>query len=447
MVLEAVTSDVNESASASGTSDSTSASSAAVRRIQAAQIPPNSCRSDDCSTISSAAVVACFRELKDEIAKNDDLALKNNELASKNNAVASENKELTTRVIELQEAFNATQNEMKDLQMQALDRLALIQSSVQALMTQTYELHEYPIPRLFIVLPQDISSWNPLDLLSNKFRLYFLCECGEHTKSTNSKIPHHIHLARHEGYDIARPNEFFQQYGSYALTLLKMLKYGIAVAGVVVPAVGFVVPAVSRSSDLVAERLKKLKDTIEPGLNKTIDYIEKKFADQGEAVVEQNGGDEALEGVDLRQLESFLKNKDKDRVLGNLYRTVTAEGHVKWVCIDHYRENYQGKVAKAFCDTVKSLGGSFDEIMGRAVVTLRSRVQAEQFYHILVNAKSVYELGITLDWNTAQADFKQLRDILSQTCVGVLELHVCGDGPISDIFYPGWRYNHIVDIM
>ncbi|KAI8359012.1 hypothetical protein B0O80DRAFT_443143 [Mortierella sp. GBAus27b] len=137
----------------------------------------------------------------------------------------------------MQEAFDAKQEEVKQLQIQALSQLALLQNRVSALVTQTYELHEYPIPRLFVVLPQDTSSWDPINLFSNKFRLYFLCECGEHTKSTNSKIPHHIHIAKHEGYEISRPNEFFEQYGHYVLTILRMLRFGISVAGVVIPAV------------------------------------------------------------------------------------------------------------------------------------------------------------------------------------------------------------------
>ncbi|KAI8358933.1 hypothetical protein B0O80DRAFT_442584, partial [Mortierella sp. GBAus27b] len=73
---------------------------------------------------------------------------------------------------------------------------------------------------------------------------------------------------------------------------------------------------------------------------------------------------EALEGADLRRLETFLKNKDGNKVLGNLYRTVTSEGHVKWVCIDHYRENYHEKAVKAFRATVESMRGSFDENIG-----------------------------------------------------------------------------------
>ncbi|KAG0006684.1 hypothetical protein BGZ65_005162 [Modicella reniformis] len=39
-------------------------------------------------------------------------------------------------------------------------------------------------------------------------------------------------LAKHEGYDIAQPTEFFDQYDFYVLTILRMLKFGISVAGV-----------------------------------------------------------------------------------------------------------------------------------------------------------------------------------------------------------------------
>ena len=78
-----------------------------------------------------------------------------------------------------------------DMQKQALDRLVAVQGKVQAILIQNYELHEYPILRLFIVLPKDSSRWDPVNLFQNKFRLYFLCECGEHTKSgQNSNTPH-----------------------------------------------------------------------------------------------------------------------------------------------------------------------------------------------------------------------------------------------------------------
>ncbi|KAF9353880.1 hypothetical protein BGX34_011308 [Mortierella sp. NVP85] len=434
---------------------------------------------DGLVVLPNEQLVACLQSLNTKMVENNALASRIMELVSENNRLATENNGLTACVIKLQEELGAKQDEMKGLQMQALDRLALIQNSVQALLTQTYELHEYPIPRLFIVLPKDSSSWDPLDIFANKFRLYFLCECGEHTKSTNSKIPHYIHVAKHEGYDITRPNEFFQQYGSYVLTILRMLKLGITVAGVAVPAVSQLVRV--DTMDRFAESLKELTKTIEPGLNQAISYIEKVSEDEGEAnqgLEGQMTNNEALEGADLRQLESFLKKKDSDRVLGDLYRTVTTEGHVKWVCIDHFRENYHEKAAKAFRDTVEVLYGSFDENIGRVEVYLYSRVQAEQFYLALEKAKSVYELEVTFDndWDTTQSDFKRLRDALAKSNVGVLDLdlipygsltpyrlrggylsmysiyrHIRSleytDGPTSDILNRNQRYDPIFDIM
>jgi hypothetical protein len=35
---------------------------------------------------------------------------------------------------------------------------------------------------------------------------------------------------------------------------------------------------------------------------------------------------EALESADLRKLDVFLKGKDENKVLGNLYRTVRMKG-------------------------------------------------------------------------------------------------------------------------
>ncbi|KAF9994408.1 hypothetical protein BGZ65_009969, partial [Modicella reniformis] len=98
------------------------------------------------------------------------------------------------------------QEEMRQMQQRALDRLAIIQIRVQAILIQNYELHEYPIPRLFIVLPIAVGLCDKFkSLFSEQFRLYFLCECGAYTMSNDSKTPHEIHLAKHEGYDLEQP--------------------------------------------------------------------------------------------------------------------------------------------------------------------------------------------------------------------------------------------------
>ncbi|KAF9176301.1 hypothetical protein BGZ49_006423, partial [Haplosporangium sp. Z 27] len=114
---------------------------------------------------------------------------------------------------------------LKEIQ-EIKDRLILIQSKTEAILTQNYELLEYTIPRLFIVLPDTSTSWEPTTMFYTKFRLHFICECGEHTKAPGSKIPHHLHLANHEGYVINKPTQFFEKYGPFLMLMLEMIKLG-----------------------------------------------------------------------------------------------------------------------------------------------------------------------------------------------------------------------------
>ncbi|KAF9345416.1 hypothetical protein BGX34_004786 [Mortierella sp. NVP85] len=361
----------------------------------------------------SDIVKRCLHELKTEMIKNT---------------------ELSTRVIEL-----IRQKELKDQPINQMDQIPLIRERIQSILSRNYKLYENPIPRLFIVLPMvHPSSWNSQDPFSNASRLYFLCDCGEHTMSTNSRTSHRVHLANHEGYDITRPKEFFRQYGHYVLTILQMLKFGISMAGTTVPALPKLIE--TKSNDQSPTSLRFLEESIEFSIDLIMEYVGKSTA--------QLDSNEAPESVDLRQLETFLKTNNQSRVLGNLYRTVTLEGHVKWVCINHYRENHPETAAMKFRDTVRSLKGLFDEHLGRAEVLLESRDEADQFHLALEKAKAIYELKIDLDWSTTQSDFMRLRDILMKTNVGVLELDLnFQGGPDSDTSNRPKRHDPIFDIM
>ncbi|KAG0217441.1 hypothetical protein BGX33_010626, partial [Mortierella sp. NVP41] len=305
---------------------------------------------------------------------------------------------------DLQRQLNDMQQVMLQMQQQALDRLADMNGRIQALLTQTYELHEYPIPRLFIVLPNNTSKWDPISLLNNQFRLYFLCECGEHTKvlngDNNTKIPHHIHLAKHEGYDLQRPTEFFQKYGRYMLTLLEMIKYGVTIAGFAVPALAAV------SAPGAIDMFQNSLDTIsQSAVNQSIEYLQNLSGQDPEEQdpVKDNKaspftGQEALEGADLRHLETFIKSKDQHRALGNLYRTITQQGHVKWVCIDHYRLAYKEQDQQVFATAVELNGGHYDPHLSRVTVSLGSKIRAAGFFDALAKARRVDELVVTFDW-------------------------------------------------
>ncbi|KAF9932720.1 hypothetical protein BGZ67_004596 [Mortierella alpina] len=292
--------------------------------------------------------------LQSSLDKNAELTAQ--ELSAKQEELSAKQEE----AIRLEKKVLDNQEERKQLQVKALEQLA------------------YP------------SGWDILEPFTDKYRLYFLCECGDHTKKagSNSNIPHKVHFAKHEGYEITRPTEFFQHYGPYVLTILKMLKFGVSVASVAVPAVTHLINA--DALDHVGKGLQHLKDCIEPGMDQVICKIEKNSVDEGEAVesfTDQMENKEALEGADLRKLETFLKDKDENKVLGNVYRTVTVEGHVKWVCMDHYRENYSQMAVEAFRPTMDSLGGSFDENIGLVQVKLQSSRSANQLYLTLGNSE------------------------------------------------------------
>ncbi|KAG0003305.1 hypothetical protein BGZ65_001840 [Modicella reniformis] len=270
------------------------------------------------------------------------------------------NKKLQQHIVQMQKTIDEKQDQTIRMQQQALDRLAIIQDQVQTVLTQTYELHEYPIPRLFIVLPKAADLRDKFkNLFSDQFRLYFLCECGTHTMSEDSKIPHQIHMAKHEGYDLEQPTKFFERYGSYVLTLMQMIKYGIVTAGLFVPPLANF--RIVDGLDTTQKHLEYLKKNIVPLVADTIDFLQdiKSNNEAGsELATEQLEFDqlEVLEGADLRQLESYLRIKDQGRVLGNLYRTVTHEGHVKWVCFDHYKINYRESAILKLRDIVEVNG-------------------------------------------------------------------------------------------
>jgi len=333
------------------------------------------------------------------------------------------NRTLSDRIMKLQEETKRFKHQ------------APLQTHVDTLLADTYDSYKNPIPRLFVVLPQDITSWNSTDLFLNKFRLYFLCECGEHTRTTSSKVAHHIHFAKHEGYEVICPKELFHRFRSNILSTLNVLKIGISEAGVTMPALTHLIrPGVIDTSTVSPDKLEMM----ERMMNQIIGHIEITSTDEND--------NDTAGGVNLTELEPFLKN-NRRVALGNLYRTVNSNGHIRWICIDHYREMHQEKATKAIRDTVVSLEGSFDENLGCVKVALRSRDQADRFHLALEEAKFVYELKIDLCWDTTRSDFKRLRDALVQTNVGVLELDLNSrDGSASDT--TGRNQHHpIFDIM
>ncbi|KAG0293597.1 hypothetical protein BGZ98_002110, partial [Dissophora globulifera] len=314
------------------------------------------------------------------------------------------------------------------------DRVSLIQSRTEAILTQQLDLTEYPIPRLFIALPEETAMHGSRNWFRTKFRLHFICECGTHTKASGGMVPNHFHLAKHEGYLICQPTEFFKKYGPFLLLMLELIKVGTSIAGHTVPAlaslksVGFI-DSVQQNVESVTAQIDYSLECIDKQLTKIRASSSEDFVDTEPrtAVTQQDltnylSNVEGLKGAELRQLRSFLKTSEEENLLGNLYRMTTSDGHVKWVCYDHYRASNQEQHAQKIHDVVNQARGKFDEQLGRIRITLTSSSTANEFYNTLSNSKGVIELVVDLEWRCTESDLGELRDTLKKSSVQVLRL-------------------------
>ncbi|CAO3567032.1 unnamed protein product [Mortierella alpina] len=322
--------------------------------------------------------------------------------------------------------------EVSKLQKQMNDRLILIQNKTEAILTQQLEIAEYPIPRLFIVLPEEPVKYDPANWFRTKFRLHFICECGEHTEAANSKIKHHLHLAKHEGYIVREPTKFFERYGPFLLLMLELIKFGTAVAGHVVPALATLqavelVDTVKQSVELITAKIDLSLECIDKQLTKVQSSLpEDSVSSESQAIRTPQeldnylNGVEGVEGVELPQLRSFLKTSDEETLLGNLYRMTTSDGHVKWVCRDHYRASYQEKQVEKLREVVKLARGQFDEQLGKIKIALTSSFEAVEFYTTVRKAQGVLELDISLRWECNKGDLDTFRAALRSSRVSIV---------------------------
>ncbi|KAK3820195.1 MAG: hypothetical protein J3Q66DRAFT_439234 [Benniella sp.] len=343
--------------------------------------------------------------------------------------------------------------QMLEKQQQTLNRQVLLEKRVQALMTQNYELHEYPIPRLFIVLPKPKKHKDKfIHPFKRQFRLYFLCECGEHTTGVGrGNLPDKIHLAKHEGYDLDQPNEFFERYGSYVLAMLRFLKYGTMAAGIVVPPLALfkVVDGLGAIQKSLAATTNGIRSLVDQTIKHIQDIQGNTQNDIGTATGPMALEDiEALEGADLRQLQLYLNDKDKGRVLGDLFRVFTPEGHVKWVCIDHYKENYRKAAMQRLKDVIKANDGLLNS--QQAYIKLGHSSAANQFYEALIKARGIQCLDVNLNWSFTLDDLRKLASAVSKANIIDFTLGKHTDikePPLLDMINNGCRYGPIVEMM
>ncbi|KAG0333128.1 hypothetical protein BG000_009455 [Podila horticola] len=181
--------------------------------------------------------------------------------------------------------------EIWELQKQMNDRLVLIQSKTEAILTQNlWRTHQ--------------ASGGYLGTRKQYF--------SRTAPSNACKI-----------YVVNKPTEF-KKYGPFLMVMLDMIKNGTGIVGSVVPAVAAIDKVTSKGIDYSLKYLKENHDLINKSDGVIID-------DDARAVREDLAnylaGVEALEGADLRQLGSYLAANRSENLRGNMYRMTTKDGH------------------------------------------------------------------------------------------------------------------------
>ncbi|KAF9194815.1 hypothetical protein BGZ50_005695 [Haplosporangium sp. Z 11] len=243
---------------------------------------------------------------------------------------------------------------------------------------------------------------------------------------------HRVHLAPREGYELTGPIQ--------------------AMAGHLQP--GFKGQVVESKADS--------KSTLD-AINVPIIFLENRLGTDNvpsAAGTDGSGSDsdvglrlknmDALEGADLRRLETFLRNKDQDKILGNLYRIITSEGHVKWVCLRHYKSSYHEIAMKRFLQTVEVNYGLYDPQFRKVAIMLTSSTAARGFLQQLSSqAPVVDELDLTLNWDFNSSDLRRVVEALAQTNVRFLTSDLKDDyASRIDIILPGkGKYHELQDLL
>ncbi|KFH72167.1 hypothetical protein MVEG_02458 [Podila verticillata NRRL 6337] len=334
------------------------------------------------------------------------------------------------------------------------DQLVFIRQRADASLIQNYELHEYPIPRFFVILPVAEAS-DPLRF-TDKFRLHFLCECGEHSKAdsdeSNGPIENAVHLALHNGYELQNPTAAFETFGSTVLPMLRLLQASLIAMSILEPT------AKSHTKGVRSDTLAPEVNEIVQGVDYAIKYLEKlqnnargvAESTTSTAVDDKNVGNvRALEGADLRKLYKFLKVIDKHEAFGNLYRITTMEGHVKWVCLRHSRPSHREAAMKKFLDIIRLNNGKYDEELWKVTIQLNSEAAARAFFSQLEQAPAVKKIDVQFKWEFSPSDLKQMMQSIQRSSIRYLALDL-NESNKSLAFTELWgsdRYEPIIKVL
>ncbi len=166
-------------------------------------------------------------------------------------------------------------------------------------------------PNVFSLRPQRAGRWKE-HLAGQKLELQLYCQ-----------LPGHWHPTTDGGrYEISEPAQWLRSIGPYVARLCKVFRYAAPLAG---PGLGVLAEDLH---DVVKHDVKLME-----ALVKQLPEIEASEARPPNS--REDAGHAA--GAELRAIRSLLEKQDPDRQWGQLRKRHTPEGHILWLCPEHYR--------------------------------------------------------------------------------------------------------------
>ncbi|KAI9233713.1 MAG: hypothetical protein BYD32DRAFT_118620 [Podila humilis] len=271
-------------------------------------------------------------------------------------------------------------------------------------------------PSRFLVLPADLRSWVDSDPTTHNFRLYFLCDIikDDSEDALPSTLPENKHLSNHPGYNLIRPQEFFQVYGGYTLVMLKMAKQGFVFDNSEFLTLDTFGILWDLEADVTSSHV--IRDTIGLLIDKSIDYLQK-------LPMPRCGDVEWLKGRASAAIKDFLDVPKDSNPLGGLYRCTNAGDTRHWICKKHKQQWLLPGTQEALMDFVQGCGGQVDIQRASLGITLQSREQVDKLCTLLKNTNQQMEVSINIDWHATRRDLQGLLQKIADTKVCHLELN------------------------
>jgi len=179
-------------------------------------------------------------------------------------------------------------------------------------------------------------------------------------------------MTNHPGYDIKRPKEFFDKYGSHVLMMMYMVKYGASSSGFVVPPL--LQSCIGTEIEQGQERTSFAKETIGHLVDDTIAYLEDMTHpfDNDTNVASQW----SIRPTELAELKSYLEIGEDKHFPGGLHQLTTHEGHYSWVSGAHHPK----QVLRHLKNVVNNIDGSNTEEKEKIDIKIAPDKVSKQLY-------------------------------------------------------------------